>query len=77
MSVSHFWYKLTTKAGNLFLNLKEKAEKKNAYIWNNPWIFFFFLSIHYYQWSEENSKVSASEIITLPLSHGQAVNRAL
>lgn len=42
MSVSHFWYKLTTKAGNLFLNLKEKAEKKNAYIWNNPWIFFFF-----------------------------------
>lgn len=45
MSVSHFWYKLTTKAGNLFLNLKEKAEKKNAYIWNNPWIFFFFFEV--------------------------------
>lgn len=45
MSVSHFWYKLTTKAGNLFLNLKEKAEKKNTYIWNNLWIFFFFFEV--------------------------------
>lgn len=28
MSMSHFQYKLTTKAGNLFLNLEEKGEKK-------------------------------------------------
>lgn len=28
MSMSHFQYKLTTKAGNLVLNLEEKAEKK-------------------------------------------------
>lgn len=31
MSMSHFQYKLTTKAGNLVLNLEEKAEKKKKY----------------------------------------------
>lgn len=40
MSMSHFWYKLTTKAGNLFLNLEEKAEKEKKNRRNNLWIFF-------------------------------------